>query len=63
MRDIKWTGTMLLGLFGIALSGMTFGLIYNYSDLHLGWICLITIAMLAIIGLGIYFLFAYWALK
>jgi len=63
MREIKWIGTLLLGLFFIAITGMTFGLIYSYTDLHLGWICFIAIAMMAVFGVGLYFWFAYLALK
>ena len=63
MREVKWTGTLFLGIFGIAIAGMTFGLLFVYTDLHLGWICFIAIAMMAVAAVGLYFQFAYLALK
>lgn len=55
MREIKWNGTLILGLFGIMISGLTFGLLFVYTDLHLGWICFISIAMMAVTAVALYF--------
>jgi hypothetical protein len=45
------------------MAGMTFGLLFVYTDLHLGWISFIAIAMMAVTAVGLYFQFAYLALK
>ena len=63
LREIKWTGTLILGIIGIIFAGITFGLLFVYTDLHLGWICFIAIAMMAVTAVVLYFQFAHLALK
>jgi hypothetical protein len=63
LREVKWTGTLIMGIVGTLIAGITFGLLFVYTDLHLGWICFIALGMMAVTAVVLYFQFAHLALK